>query len=79
VGAEYHLLLDVVERVGGVDGEADEDDVGVGVRERSETVVIFLACGIPESQLYVFTIDLDVGDIVLEDGGDVDLCKPCCQ
>lgn len=26
-----HLLLDVVERVRGVDGEADEDDVRIGV------------------------------------------------
>lgn len=37
-----HLLLDVIQRIGRVDGEADEDDVGVGVREGSETVVV---CG----------------------------------
>jgi hypothetical protein len=41
------LLLDVVERVGGVNGEADQNDVGVGVGKRSETVVIFLTSRIP--------------------------------
>lgn len=68
-----YLLLNVVQRVGGVDGEADQDDVGVGVRERAETVVILLASRIPERELDMLAIDLDVGDIVLKDGGDVDL------
>lgn len=68
-----HLLLYVVERVGRVDGKADQDNVGVGVGERAETVVILLAGGIPEGELDVLAIDLDIGDIVLEDGGDVDL------
>jgi hypothetical protein len=27
----------------------------------------------------MFTINLDVGNIVLEDGGDVDLCGRICQ
>ena len=70
-----YLFLDVVERVGRVDGEANEDNVRVGVRERAETVVIFLTSGIPEGKLYVLAIHLDIGDIVLEDGGDVDLEK----
>lgn len=68
-----YLLLNVVERVGGVDGEADEDDVRVGVRERAETVVIFLASGIPKGQLNVLSIDLNIRDVVLEDSRDVDL------
>ena len=42
------FFLNVVERVGRVDGKADEDDVRVGVRERSESVVVFLSGGIPE-------------------------------
>jgi hypothetical protein len=69
-----YLLLDVVKRIGRVDGEADQDNVRVGVWERAETVVILLTGGIPEGELHVFTIDLDVGDIILENGGDVDLC-----
>jgi hypothetical protein len=71
---ETHLLLYVVERIGRVDGKADQDNVGVGVGERAETVVILLAGGIPEGELDVLAIDLDIGDVVLEDSGDVDLC-----
>jgi hypothetical protein len=29
--AIVHLLLDVVKGIGGIDSEADQDDVGVGV------------------------------------------------
>ena len=67
------LLLDVVERVGRVDSEADEDNVRVRVRERTQTVVVFLTGGIPEGKLHMAAIDLDIGNVVLEDGGDVDL------
>ena len=68
-----YLLLDVVKRIGRVDGEADEDNVRVGVGERAETVVIFLASGIPKGELDVLAVNLYIGDVVLEDGGDVDL------
>lgn len=47
--------------------------MGVGVGERAETVVIFLTGGIPEGELDVLAINLDIGDVVLEDSGDVDL------
>ena len=68
-----YLLLHVVEGVGRVDGEADEDHVGVGVGQRAQAVVVFLACRVPQRQLDVLAIDLDIGHVVLEDGGDVDL------
>lgn len=45
----------------------------VGVGERTETVVVLLARRIPKSQLDMLAVDLDIGDVVLEDGGDVDL------
>jgi hypothetical protein len=45
----------------------------VGVGERAQSVVIFLTSGIPKGELDVLAIDLDIGDVVLEDGGDVDL------
>jgi hypothetical protein len=45
----------------------------VGVGERAESIVVFLAGGIPQGQLDVLAVDLDIGDVVLEDGGDVDL------
>ena len=47
--------------------------MGVGVGQRSETVVVLLASRIPKRQLNVLSIHLDIGDVVLEDGGDVDL------
>lgn len=72
-GAASYLLLDVVEGVGRVDSEADQDDMGIGVGERSETVVIFLSSRIPQRQLNVFSINLDICDVVLEDSWDVDL------
>jgi hypothetical protein len=68
-----YLLRNVVQGVGGVDGEADQDDVGIGVRQGSETVVVLLTGRIPKCQLDVPAIDLDIGNIVLEDSGDVDL------
>jgi hypothetical protein len=45
----------------------------VRVGERAQSVVIFLASGIPKGELDVLAIDFDIGDVVLEDGGDVDL------
>ncbi len=68
-----YLLLNVVKGIWGVDGEANQDDVGVWVGERAKTVVIFLTGGIPQSQLDVLSINLDIGDVVLEDGWDVNL------
>jgi hypothetical protein len=51
----------------------------VGVGERAETVIVFLARSIPKGQLDVFAIDLDIGDVVLKDGGDVYLHGQWCQ
>jgi hypothetical protein len=70
-----NLFLDVVQRVGGVNGEADEDDMGVGVGERTKTVVILLASGIPKGELNMLSVDLDIGNVVFEDSWDVDLQK----
>lgn len=42
-----YLLLDVVQGVGGVDSEADQDDVGVGVGQGTETIIVLLASRIP--------------------------------
>ena len=44
------LLLYVLERGWRSHGEADEENIGLGIRKRSETVVIFLSCRIEESQ-----------------------------
>lgn len=68
-----NLLLDVVERVGRVNGKADQNNVGIGIRKRAKAVVVFLTGRIPEGKLDMLAINFDVGDVVLEDGGNVDL------
>jgi hypothetical protein len=67
------LLLNIVERVRGVNGKTDQDNMGVGVGKRPETVVVFLASRIPQSQFNVLSVDFNIGDIVLENGRDIDL------
>jgi hypothetical protein len=67
------LLLNVVQGIRRVDSEADKNHVGVGVGQGTETIVVLLASRIPKCQLDVLAVDLDVGDIVLENGGDIDL------
>jgi len=76
--AEVHnlrdpLLLNVVQRVRGVNGEADQDDMGVGITERTETVIVLLSSRIPQGKLDVLSIDFDIGHIVLEHGGNINL------
>lgn len=68
-----YLLLNVIERVGAVDGEANKDNVGVGITERTETIVVFLAGGIPKCELDTLAINFDVCDVVLKYGRDIDL------
>jgi hypothetical protein len=43
------------------------------VRIAEGAEMIFLACRIPKHQLHMFSIDLDIGDVVFKDGGHVDL------
>jgi hypothetical protein len=67
------LFLNVVERVGRINGETDQDDVGVRVRQWAQTIVILLSGGIPKSQFNMFSVHLDICNIILEDGGHIDL------
>lgn len=69
------LVLDVIEGVGRVDAEADEDDVRFGVGEGAQALVVFLAGGIPEGELHGFAVYSTVGDVVFEDGWNVALSK----
>lgn len=65
------LGLDVVKRRRADDGEADEEDVGLGVRQRPQPVVIFLSRSVPESQADGLAIDHDTRRVVVEDCRDV--------
>jgi len=76
--AEVHnlrdpLLLNVVQRVRGVNGETDQDNMGVGVTERAETIVILLSSRIPQGELNVLSIYFDIGHIVLKHSGYINL------
>jgi hypothetical protein len=42
-------------------------------RSSSDSLVIFLTGGIPKRQLDPLAIHIDIGDVVLKDGGNVDL------
>ena len=52
------LLVDVLEAVRVVDGEAQKEDVGVGVGERPQTVVVLLTRRVPQRQLDGLVADL---------------------
>ena len=64
-------VLDVDE--GGVvdDGEAEEEDVCLGVREGADAGITLLTGGIPERELDLLALDDDGGLVVVKDGGDV--------
>ena len=70
---ETDLVHYVFERVRAVDGEADKDEVGFGVREWAEPVVLLLPGRVPERQLHRLTgwRGYRVGDVILKDGRDV--------
>ena len=65
LGASY-LGLDVVERGRADDGEADEEDVGLGVRERAQPVVILLAGRVPQAQADGLAVYHDASRVVVE-------------
>lgn len=61
-----YLGLDVVERWRADDGKADEEDIGLRVGKRSESVVIFLSRSIPKSQANWLSINHDTRGVVVE-------------
>jgi hypothetical protein len=54
-------------------GLSADTDSNLKARSPSDSLVIFLTGGIPKSQLDPLAIHVDIGDIVLKDGGNVDL------
>lgn len=65
---ETHLRLYVVERRRADNGEADEENVGLGVGQRPQPVVILLSGGIPQSQADGLAINHDICRVVVEAG-----------
>jgi hypothetical protein len=68
---EAYLVHDILERVWAINSEAHKDDVGLGVGERSQSVVLLLSGSVPECKLdHLACWGMGcVGDVVLEDGG----------
>ena len=65
------LGTDVLEGRRVDDGVGDEEDIGLGVRQGAETIVVLLTSSIPKTQVDGLTVDHDVGTVVVENGGDV--------
>lgn len=65
------FLLDVLETGGRVDREADEENVGLGVTQGTQTVVILLSSGIEQPKRVRFVADHNSDGIVVEDGWNV--------
>lgn len=61
-----HLCLDVLERRRADEGEADEENVGLGVRERAKTIIVLLSGGIPESEVDGLSVNHHIGGVVVE-------------
>ena len=68
-----HLVLDVSQANWKVDGKHDENDVALWVAQRSQSIVLFLPCRVPERNLDNLAVELSVCYVVLEHGGYVRL------
>ena len=62
VQLRHPLVCDVLEAVWVVDGEAQKEDVGVGVGERPQTVVVLLTRRVPQRQFYQGAVHLITQD-----------------
>lgn len=66
-------ILYIGERRSLINGKANQDDVGLGIRERSQSVVVFLASSIPQRQLDRLVIELNTCNVILKYSGNITL------
>lgn len=57
------LALDVLEARRRHDAEANQEDVGLGVRKGPQTIVIFLTGSIPEAKVDHFAVHHHIGRV----------------
>ena len=57
------------ERDGWMYRETQHDAIRVVVTQRAETVIFLLAGGVPDGELDLLAVDVDIMDVVFEDGG----------
>lgn len=55
------FLANVLKRRGGSNGEADQEDIGLGVGQRTKTIVVLLTGGIEQAQGIGFITDPRAG------------------
>ena len=65
------LALDIIKTRKRRDGETDEEDISLGVRERTQAVVIFLSSGIPKPKVDGNPVHHYIGGVVVENRGNV--------
>ena len=63
-----YLGLDVIERRRADDGKADQEDISLGVGQRSESIVILLTSSIPQTQANRSTIHHNTRSVVIKAG-----------
>ncbi len=73
VDASVPLCGYVLQRIPTRNGKSYEYDMCLRVSQWSQPFVVFLASGVPESELDGFAVDAAVGDVVFEDSWDVSL------
>lgn len=61
-----YLGLYVVEGRRADDGEADQKDVSLGIRQRPKSIIVFLAGGIPQPEAYRLAINHHTRRVVVE-------------
>jgi hypothetical protein len=68
----WKYLRDNVVKGRGVDnGEAKQENIRLGIRQRSEAVVVFLSRGIPQAKPHPVVVEKDIGRVVLTAGKTV--------
>jgi len=65
-----YLVHDIFQRIRAVDGEAYEEEIGLGVRKWSQSVIFFLSGSVPEGELDCLASRTvgDLSDVVLKHG-----------
>ena len=63
--------LDVRQGSWGDDREADEENIGLGIREGTETIIFLLTRCVPKGETNRLFLEHDVGGKVVKDGRSV--------
>jgi hypothetical protein len=59
-------MFHVLQRIWSIHRKSDENDMGFGICQRSQALVIFLSCRIPKSQLDRAAVDSAIRHVVFK-------------